>query len=76
MPAAAKLTHVVDERGAAARRQDVAARERTMLLEALALAVALAPRAANVDDIAAAVALVPAMAAQVHGVRRCYSTGT
>lgn len=69
MPPEAKLTHVVDERGAAARRQDVAARERTLLLEVLALAVALAPRAADVEDISAAVVLVRAMAAQViyHG---------
>ncbi len=69
MPSTAKLTHVVDERGAAAARQDVAARERTMLLEALALAVALAPRAADVDDVAAAVALVPTMAARVRAFR-------
>ncbi len=46
-----RLPLVVDEHGAAAPRADALARERTLLLECLALVVALRPRSATAEDV-------------------------
>lgn len=64
---ASRLPYVVDEHGAAVPRANILARERTLLLECLALAVALQPRSVAAEDVLQLAEAARALAAAASG---------